>query len=334
MEHEFIFREIKTEVFHLRPDGLIKLAGNIIPQTSAVTNAQIADVLVDKEPGESGLVTIKAPNGKLEARYTRGQWHVRTDIPALLEEFKKIAPPQQSVLPGAPTGPTRDVQFPMPDPVPTARPPTLYGVIVLVAILLVVAVAGYFTFEEPINRVADAHAARKETRAKESEIRLIEAKAKEDYRVLEKTVRAAHRTATEVIAEVEKKAQGLDAQFSATATVSLANLADQPESTPREIDQLLRRDPAFLQSWNRLLNAYVSARKLAEYRQRLQAIDAHDKAAALQEEDRMEAERMGSAMRRAFDALAEVQDDLAIVQEKLASRRLQEKMSQETRSSP
>ena len=334
MEREFIFSEYKSETFHLRPDGLIGLGGTIIPQTCALLNANIAGSIVNKEPGEGGALTIAILQGKLEARFVRGQWRVRTDIPALLEEFQKLPAPPESLLPSAPSGRPGDVPFPMPEPYPAARPPSPYGMIATLAVLAVIAVGGYYTFEEPINRVADARAARMEARAKETEIRLREAKQKEEYRELEKNVRTAHAAAVESITAVAQASRALADDVLASTKVSLANVTDNPNATPREIDQLLRKDVAFLGAWNQVLNAFVSERRLDEYRGQLQTIDAHDKAGALREADRSAAERLAGALHLSRKSIADAKDNLAIVAEKLASKRLQEKMAQEKRSSP
>lgn len=336
MTKEFTLRGFRTEVFELRDDGLISVGGRILPQSIAFSNIRVGDDgVVEKEAGENGTFRIKSPSGFFEASFRDGQWHVRSDIPEVIKKVEDaIRGGSEGLHSTANATPASPVNFPTPHPSSATPTPTLYGVMVMVVVIMIVLGLGYFTLEDPIGRVMSARAARQEARTNETEIRLLEARAKEEYRVLEKSVRSTRATAMDTIAALERSSKVLAAKVLASTKVSLSVLERNPDETPREIDQLLRKDESFLSAWNRVVNAHVSDTQLNEERARLNSIDAHDKASTLQDTHLLEVEKIVDTLQTSLDRIEGVERDLAIVQEKLASKRLQEKMSQETRSSP
>lgn len=336
MSKEFILQGFRTELFELREDGLISVGGKILPQSIAFSNIRVGeDGMVEKEAGEGGAFRIKSPSGFFEASFRNGQWKVRSDIP---EVVKKVEEAMRGV--GERTHSAANTATPVPGIFPmsqtrtAARPPTLFGVMCLVVVIAIVLALGYFTFEEPIGRMIEAQRLRTEIRSKEAETRLVEARGKEAYRTLESAVKSVSATASQKLSRLQSASQSLASSIRESTGISLASISRDPEQTPREVDQLLRKDEQFLGAWNDLLNAYTSDEQIGEYRGQLLGVDARIQKTVLEDEDRLRVERITSEVDMRLQAVNNIATSLATVQETLASKRLQEKMSQKARNTP
>lgn len=330
MEQEFFVSEFDFGVLRLRANGLMALAGNVVPQSMSIRNSRFGDLCVDKEAGEGGLLTVIAADGRFEAKYENEKWRLRTDIPAMFEAARTQAASKVENAPVPQRVPLEErVTYPASDSVQARKPLGLAGIITLVVVLAIVAVLGFYTFEEPITRIADAHAARSETRAREAEARLVEVRAAEAYRDLDKKVRATHGAALDAMQRLERNSEGLSARFREATGFSLASLSTRPEDTPQELDAVILKDGAFLRAWNQILNAYATEAELAAYRDQLDKIRQRAEAKGLNEADLPAAQGIVSDLDAKLKALAAVDTSLYHVQETLSSKRLQERISKD-----
>jgi hypothetical protein len=334
-------REFSTTMFdyggvRLTPDGLINVAGFGFPQTAGISDSTFGDVTVDKEPGDGKPLKLAFPNGYVLARYEKNQWQIKTDIPEVIESAIKQDWGNQAARRNIPIG-CDEYQSPYPVPEPVTMPSsqqrivtTVVGLLVLIGII----VFGFFFYEEPISRMADAHASLQQMQAADAEARRLQAKQNAEYRALEESIRKAHASATQKLGDLDNASRALSADFQKIVGFSLARLHDHPDDTPREVDESLREDPSFLRAWNQLFNAYLTETKrqiklatLASIQQKLEARELHDL-------DRIEIERFLASLDEDGVTLVAQKANLTEVETALAHRRLQNRLSKEERSSP